>query len=215
LSDIKEPREGIRQFLLWPKQLEHFSFSDADTSINHFSTTDFRYLLAPHRRHLQLLKLESLYSRDRACIDVTDFPELQSITIPFHDVDCSPEEAASKLLGPRVSHFGWSWILNGHIQPGVWAFGEVQADWLARFVQAARSKKSALRFIHIHYQPDFWARRYSVDILRQNSEYPFDRIDALATMLAQQDIKLTYDEPSLTRSHFQEELKEALASTLE
>jgi hypothetical protein len=158
------------------------------------------------------VKLESLYSHNRACIDASDFPQLKSITISNYDVECSPEEAVSKLLAPRVTNFGWSFTLCGQTQPNIYAFGQQQADWLTKFVQIAQSKKSVLRHIHIDYQPEFWDGFYQ-DLDDKRVEYPFHRIDRLATSLALQDIKLTYELPWLRREDFESRAERSLSNS--
>jgi hypothetical protein len=138
---------------------------------------------------------------------VSDFPQLRSITIPFFDVECNPEEAASKLLGPQVSYFGWSWSLCGQSQYGIDAFSQEQVDWLTKFLSAAKSKKSRLRRIHIDYQPEFYRGFYGNEVKNEELKYPFDRIDCLAQSFATQGVELTYEKPYLTKEDFLNQLE--------
>ena len=208
LSDFTAPFSALRELILWPKKLHHFSYSDTDGGTNGWDTATFGTLLTLHKETLQSIKFVSLcaWNSSRNCIDVSDYPTLHSITMPAWDMNCTPEEAASKLLSPRLESFTWSFCLIAQTSSVLEDFTESRANWLRRFITLAINQKSTLRKVHIELSPNDWSPSL-VMATEDSYVYPVDRMDWIAAEFAPHGVSVTHDEDDRTREEINETIE--------
>ncbi len=171
---------------------------------------DFESFLSPHKATLKSIRLESLFSRLRGCINVSDFPELKSITLPKYDMQCTPQEAVHKLLVLQLESFTWSWLQLTQHEPSFCDFSEKDEKWLREFLTIATQGKSTLRKVHVAFSPDCY---YSTG--NEESEtsffYPWDLMDAIARDFKPHGIDVTYAEPPQTKEEIVQIIQERKA----
>lgn len=192
--------------MLWPKALQHFSFKDTDASHNQFHLTELGPTIALHKQSLRSIELVSLFSRVKSCIDLMDYPQLESLTISAWDIDCSNEEAASKLLAPRLKSFIWSFSMLSQSTASVKDFNDGRADWLRCFIALAVERKSALRKVHLDFTPDWYPGDEEVNsgVL----DYPWDRMVVIAREFGPHGVNVSWNTPPMTKEEMKSQIEE-------
>jgi hypothetical protein len=181
LSDFELRPSDLAILLAWPKTLEHFTFENPDSSCTRWELSMVESLLAPHRSTLKSICIGPL-TGDAGCINVTAFPELKALELSRLQWECSPEQACSTILAPKLENFTWNFEMYDR-DSEQWAnFDQPEVDWLLSFAKLASTQKSALKEIVIRYDGDQPSTPSSREVY-EATEYPWDHMEQLKLML--------------------------------
>jgi hypothetical protein len=143
---------ALQNLLLLPKALFHFAFGKIGYSLVPWSLNQFQYLLAPHQDTLKSIEIGRLGS-GYTPISFLQFSRLEILQLSHWEYRASPEEAAASLLAPRLHTFIWDFrIIDQHTKS--WSdFSTPQQEWILRFAELAKERKSKLSKIEIVFHP--------------------------------------------------------------
>lgn len=128
--------------------------------------------------------------------------------MPTWDMECTPEEAASKFLAPRLRTFTWSFTRIGQTDETIDCFTESRANWLRRFITLAIDRKSALRKVHIDLSIRDWYPSHMY-MTEDSYVYPVDRMDWIAAEFEPYGVSVTHEEPDITKEEINQMIEQA------
>jgi hypothetical protein len=189
--------------------------------------------LVPHRLSLESIRIGSICDPvsyvERGewmlgAVDFTLFESLRFLSLSHWATGSGAKDSAATLhLAPRLETFEWTFEAEDGRPLFLNDFQQREEDFLRRLTTTAAKQQVPLRKIAIVFTPlpgvGAWedaehGSEYvsiSVAVGYLDFEYPWDRMDRLATELRCLGIELTYNDPSVTRAVSDEVLRKAHA----
>ncbi|KAL5337059.1 hypothetical protein BJX70DRAFT_400082 [Aspergillus crustosus] len=222
LRSFMQTPQVLESLVRWPTMLESFDIQYTRgayySELGVYTQWDLNTLqpiLAIHRTTLKFIGIGGIYIRGLAGFDVRDFPNLQELrlseatTSPTHQNSAANVRHIPNLLAPRLRVFHWD--LNLEDQESLEtldSFAQEQEEFLRAVGNEAIKAKCPLQTLKITYTPhDF--------TLNAESQYPWDRIDALDREFQPAGIRVCYNSPRMSRAQFLRNLKRMRGELME
>jgi hypothetical protein len=188
--------------LSWPEALSTFRIMGGkDEKHNPIDLPMVKEMLVQHKDSLVELKIEHLPDESKGKpFDFSEFSALETLSLSRWHFASSKEKLpdskqvyAGCLSPPRLKKFNWSFDMMDSLWPQWDDFGEEEESWIRKLAQTVIASGSSLQEIQIKFGP------VGPEDEVMDSEYPWDRMDALNEEFQSRGIAITYTKPSLDR----------------
>ncbi|KAM7182879.1 hypothetical protein V8F33_013952 [Rhypophila sp. PSN 637] len=211
VSDFQVPeQDSLRDFLRIPECLQHLSLLGCenwrDQTQNNWSLGVFFSMLKPQQTTLKTINLQHVSNFGQpgfGGVDLSSFTSLESLYLYHSDTGVTEEAVEGILQASRLRTFTWN--LESDDQQCSEMMNDFRPQYQEAFLRELGTKATARRHplghIHIIFRPDpgFLSTHNCPD------EYPWDRMNRLGDELG---IRVTYDEPTISREEFDRTLGE-------
>jgi hypothetical protein len=204
-----DSRENLRQFLVIPAQLEHFTFTGStDVDSEHHSTPTFPFLVSALSRHmttLRTLAIHTYYVLSPVPADLSRFTSLNELTLSLSTTGTAQDSVAEILTAPSLYKFRWA--ISDWQRQDLFGFGASEENWLRCLARAAATGGSRLREIELDWRP---TRTDGPPFSRRPTNkpeiYPWARLEGLRQELIQDHgkncISLSWSPPTVAKEAF-------------
>jgi hypothetical protein len=192
----------------WPKTLSHFAFYGLYSTPHQWNLGTIQNLLASHHDSLKTLRIGSLNGTDNTPFDFSVLSNLETMHMSAWTNSCTPVFTPSKFLPPKLHTFTWDFTIENQHNEQMTDFVQLQADWLYRLADVAKSRQGALRNIHIVFRPEIHIDYYNYKFY-ETVRYSWDLMDEVRKKIQPFGISLTYHAPQLTKAEYVELINNA------
>lgn len=190
---------------MWPAKLTSFQFAVPLSNHNSWQQGVMAYnlgimqaILSQQKDSLTYIRMDQLLQQGLYSFNMAEFRSLKVLWLA-HDLTGTDPESVANLLAPNLEVFHWNLMLEDQRQgESLDTFEKREEDWLRAFAAAAIAGNSTLRHIKIRFFPE-------AQIFRQDKtgvEYPWDRMDRIASEIQPHGIHLSYSPISVSRERF-------------
>ncbi|KAM7219841.1 hypothetical protein V8F06_004875 [Rhypophila decipiens] len=211
IADFEVPeQDSLRDFLRIPECLQHFSLLGCenwrDQTQNNWSLELFFSMLKPQQTSLKTINLQHVSNFGQpgfGGVDLSSFTSLESLYLYHSDTGITEEAVEAILQAPRLRTCTWNLESDDQqCSEMMNDFGpQDQKAFVRKLGMKATARRHPLGHIHIIFRPDpgFFSTHNCPD------EYPWDRMNHLGDELG---VRVTYDEPTISREEYDRTLGE-------
>ncbi|KAK7224455.1 hypothetical protein V2G26_012458 [Clonostachys chloroleuca] len=196
---------ALEVLVMWPAKLTSFQFTMPLFSRFSFPHTVAVYglgvlqsILSHQKDSLTFIRMGQIRDRGLKSFNMTEFRNLKVLWLAHNLTGTDPEFVAN-LLAPNLEVFHWNLMPeNQRDRESLDAFEKREEDWLRAFAAAAIASNSTLRHINIRFSPEDYIEQEDTWGL----EYPWDRMDRIASEIQPHGIHLSYSPIKVSRETF-------------
>ncbi|KAF3396635.1 hypothetical protein DPV78_008000 [Talaromyces pinophilus] len=206
LSDYSDSPEALEKLLSWPVRLSKFTLAPFYHNVHYIDLPMIKQMLLQHRESLTDLDIGYLSPDGTGKFSHwSEFPNLENLTLSRWLFEASREnpnlrefqdELADYILAPGLKRFTLAFAIWDQHSEQWNDFGQEDEAWVRRLAQVALERKAALQEIRIQFDPEWWGPDAC------QTEYPWDRMDALNKEFQTRGIIITYTKPPVTREEW-------------
>ncbi|CAG9956513.1 unnamed protein product [Clonostachys rosea f. rosea IK726] len=196
---------ALEALVMWPAKLA--SFHSAMPLFSHFSFPEtvvaydlgvLQSILCHQKDSLTFIRMDQIMDGGPKSFNMTEFRNLKVLWLA-HDLTGTDPEFVANLLSPNLEVFHWNLMLEDReARESLDAFEKREEDWLRAFTAAAIASNSTLRHINIRFSPEDYIKLEDTWGL----EYPWDRMDRIASEIQPHGIHLSYSPIKVSRERF-------------
>ncbi|VUC24104.1 unnamed protein product [Clonostachys rosea] len=205
LRNFNSSPSALQALVMWPAKLESFQFAvplDGDGSwlegVTAYNLGIMHSILSHQKDSLTYIRMDQLLEQGLHNFNVTEFHSLKVLWLA-HNLTGTDFKSVANLLAPNLEVFHWNMMSeDGDSVQSLDTFDKREEDWLRAFAAAAIARDSTLRQIKIRFYADAL-------ILREDKtglEYPWDRMDRIASEIQPHGIHLSYSPITVSREEF-------------
>ncbi|CAG9981292.1 unnamed protein product [Clonostachys byssicola] len=197
---------ALEALVMWPAKLTSFQF--AMPWIRRFVPSTWTYnlgvlqsILSHQKDSLTFMKIDQIPDPDPGLenFNMAKFRSLKVLWLARDLTGADPEFVAN-LLAPNLDVFHWNPMPEDEDERnGLNAFEKPEEDWLRAFAAAAIASNSTLRHINIRFSPKEYIQ---LEEDKWDLEYPWDRMDRIASEIQPHGIRLSYSPINVSRERF-------------
>lgn len=193
----------LSQIISWPQKLTEFEFY-LQSKMEFIDLPMIQSWLQIHQYTLKYIRIGYLpFKKTGPLFDASRFPNLEQLHLSRWHMSCDLDTAKADvdlLLGPKLRKFLWDFDSTGpHPRQRCSSFSDKEEQWVRFLAQTAIARDHGLEEIWIEFTP--------ADKGEEGGIYPWDRMDRLQTEVRFSDLKVKYNEPSLSKDEWIEEME--------